>query len=159
MIDVIFAIKFIHLIATGVVLGGWICLILFMLLAHRSGNTAVVALTSQFVVRAEFLVMAPAFALQPISGFPLSYAIGLAPFSEFWIDVSLVLYVGIIVCWLGAVRLERRIRAVTRQAALDAAPLPTAYRPLFRLWCVFAVPLVLGMIAVDAVMVWQPRLD
>jgi uncharacterized membrane protein len=159
MIDVIFAIKFVHLLAAGVMFGTWLCIAVFMLLAHRSGNTAVVALTSQFVISAEKMVVAPAFVLQAGSGFPLAFAIGLSPLGEFWIVVSLLLFAVIIVCWVAALRIEWRIRALSRQAALNAVPLPQAYRGLFRAWSMLAAPILLGMIAVYALMIWQPRLD
>lgn len=159
MIDVIFAIKFAHLLAAAVSLGTWSCVAMFMLLAHRSGNTAVVALISRFVVTAELVLVAPALVLQPLSGFPLAVAIGLSPFGEFWIDVSLVLFAGIVVCWLAVLRIEMRIRGLTREATLNSQPLSAGYRRLFRLWCVLAVPLLLGLAAVYALMVWQPRLD
>ena len=102
MIDAIFAIKFVHLLAAAVMFGTWLCLAIFLVLAHRSGNTSVVALTAQFVVGIEMTVMAAAFALQPISGFPLASAIGLSPLGEFWIVVSLVVYAVILACWLAA---------------------------------------------------------
>src|ERR1700688_2251351 len=159
MIDVIFAIKFVHVLAAGVMFGTWLCLAVFVLFAHRSGNTSVVALTFQFVVRIEMIVMAAAFALQPISGFPLAVAIGLSPLGEFWIVVSLVLYAAILACWLAAVRIELRIRGLTREAALQAVPLSAAYRRLFRSWCLLAGPILVGMAAVYALMIWQPRLD
>jgi uncharacterized membrane protein len=159
MIDVIFAIKFVHVLAAAVMPGVWLALACFMLLAHRSGNTSVVALTAQFVVRIEFTVVAAAVALQPLSGFPLAYAIGLSPFNEFWIDLSLVLYALIAAAWLAAVRIELTIRNVTRVAALNAAPLGADYRRLFRIWSVLAPPILAGMVALFALMIWQPRLD
>src|ERR1700757_4796938 len=100
MIDVIFAIKFVHELAAAVMAGTWFGLALFMLLAHRSGNTAVVALTAQFVVSGEKMLVAPALVLQAVSGLPLAWAIGLSPFSEFWIDVSLVIFAAMLLCWL-----------------------------------------------------------
>jgi uncharacterized membrane protein len=157
MIDAIFAIKFVHVLAAGVMLGTWLCAAVFMVLAHRSGNTAVVALTSQFVVTAEKLVVAGAFALQAVSGFPLAWAIGLTPLSELWIEVSLALFAVVVVCWIAAVRMEMRIRALSRQAALNAVPLPATYNRLFRLWSMLALPILLGMIAIYALMIWQPR--
>jgi uncharacterized membrane protein len=157
MIDVIFAIKFVHELAAAIMAGTWLGLALFMTLAHRSGNTAVVALTAQFVVSAEKILIAPALALQALSGFPLALAIGLSPFAEFWIDLSLVFFVVIVVCWAGALRSEIRIRDLSRQAALNAVPLPAAYRSLFRRWSLCAVPLIVSMIAVYALMIWQPR--
>jgi uncharacterized membrane protein len=130
-----------------------------MLLAHRSGNTSVVALTSQFVVSVEKMIMIAALALQPISGFPLASAIGLSPLSELWIDISLVLYAGIVVCWIAALRIEIRIRGLARDAALNAKPLSDAYRALFRRWAMLAGPILVGMAVVVALMIWQPRLD
>jgi uncharacterized membrane protein len=159
MIDAIFAIKFVHLLAAAVMLGTWLGLAIFLVRAHWSGNTSVVALTAQFVINVELTVVASAFALQPISGFALASAIGLSPLNEFWIVVSLVIYAVILGCWIAAVRIEMRIRGLTREAALNSVPLPPAYRRLFRMWCLLAVPILIGMVGVYALMVWQPRLD
>lgn len=159
MLDTIFAIKFVHILAAAAMFGTWLCLASFMLLAHRSGNTSVVALTSQFVVSVEKMIMIAALALQPISGFPLASAIGLSALSELWIDISLVLYAGIVVCWIAALRIEIRIRGLARDAALNARPLSDAYRALFRRWAMLAGPILVGMAVVVALMIWQPRLD
>src|SRR5579863_8628442 len=122
MLDLIFTIKFVHLLAFALAFGTWLCLAIFMLLAHRSGNTSVVALTSQFVVKVELMVVAAAVVLQPLSGIPLAYAIGLSPLNEFWIVVSSALYVVIVACWAAALYTEMRIRDVTREAALAGVP-------------------------------------
>jgi len=159
MLDVIFTIKFVHVLAVAVMLGSWLCLAIFMVLARRSGNTSVVALTSQFVVKVELMVVAVVLVLPPLSGFPLAFAIGLSPLREFWIVISSLLYVVIVACWVAAVWIERRIRGLTRQAALEGVPLPAAYRRLFRIWCALAAPLLMCMLAVFAFMIWQPRLD
>ena len=159
MIDVIFAFKFIHVLAAAVMAGGSSCVVLFMVLAHRSRNTAVVALTAQFVIRAEWTMLLPAIVAVPVSGVPLAYAIGISPLGELWLDISLPLYAVLLACWIAAVAVELRIRRIARQAALDAVVLPDAYRRLFRLWCALAVPVLTGMIAIYALMVWQPRLD
>jgi uncharacterized membrane protein len=159
MFDLIFSIKFVHVLAAAVMFGTWLGLAIFMVLAHRSRNTSVVAVTAQFVVRIELMVVAAAIALQPISGFPLAWAIGLEPLGEFWIQLSLVLYPAIVIAWLVALRLEMRIRNLTREAALNARPLSDAYRRLFRTWCLLAGPILIGMVAVFALMIWQPRLD
>lgn len=159
MLDLIFTIKFVHVLAVAMSFGTWLCLAIFMLLAHRSGNTSVVALTSQFVVKVELMVVAAALVLQPLSGFPLAFAIGLSPLYEFWIVISSVLYVAILVCWIAAVWIEMRIRGLSRGAALASVPLPAAYRRLFHFWCVLAGPILIGMLAAFAFMIWQPRLD
>jgi uncharacterized membrane protein len=97
--------------------------------------------------------------LPPISGFPLAWAIGLSPLAELWIDISLAIYAGILACWIAVLRIEIRIRGLSRDAALNAVPLPDAYRRLFRTWCMLAGPILAGMMIVVALMIWQPRLD
>src|SRR5271170_6902023 len=159
MLDTIFTIKFVHVLAAAAMFGTWLCLASFMVLAHRSGNTSVVALTTQFVVSVEKMVMIAAIALLPVSGFPLASAIGLSPLSELRIDISLVLYAVIVVCWIAAFRIEIRIRDLAREAALNATRLPEPYRRLFRKWCMLAGPILVGMMIVVALMIWQPRLD
>jgi uncharacterized membrane protein len=157
MLDIILAIKFVHVLAAAAMFGTWLCIAMFVLLAHRSGNTSVVALTSRYVVTVELTVMAAAVVLQPLAGFPLAYAIGLSPLDEFWIVLSVTIYAVVAIAWLVAVITERRIRNLSRDAALETAPLPDAYRRLFRIWCALAVVILAGMIVLFALMIWQPR--
>lgn len=157
MLDVILVIKFVHMIAVAVMFGTWLCIAVFMLFAHGSGNTSVVALTSRFVVRAEIVLMAGAVALQPVSGIPLAWVIGVSPLNEEWLVLSLAIYAGVVAAWLAIVGFEVRVRNITRDAALSGAPLPDAYRRLFRLWSVLAVAFLAGIIAVMALMIWQPQ--
>ena len=159
MIDLILAIKFVHLLAAAAMFGTWLGIAGFMLLAYRSDNPSVVALVAQFVVRIELFVVAAAIALQPISGFPLAWAIGLTPLNEFWIDVSLVLYVAVVAVWLVSLRIEIRLRNLARQAALGRGTLADDYPRLFRIWFALAAFLLAAMIAIILLMVWQPRLD
>jgi len=137
--------------------GTWLAVALFMGLAYRSRNTAVVALISRFAVSVELIVMIAAIALQPISGFALGFVIGLSPLDEFWIVLSLALYGVVVAMWFVALRIEIRIRNLARQAALDSVPLPDAYRRLFRFYSILVWPALGGMVALFLVMVWQPR--
>jgi uncharacterized membrane protein len=159
MIDLIFVFKFIHVVAAAAMFGTWLGMALFMLFAHRSGNTAVVALTSQFVVRLELIVMAGALALQPISGLPLAWSIGVAPLDEPWIVLSLAIYGVVVAAWLGVLRLEFLIRNLAREAALKSQPLPDRYRRLFRFYAALVWPALLAMVVLFALMIWQPRPD
>ena len=159
MIDLILAIKFVHLLAAAAMFGTWLGIAGFMLLAYRSGNPSVVALVAQFAIRIELFVVAAALALQPISGFPLAWAIGLTPLNEFWIDVSLALYVVVVAAWLVSLRIEIRLRNMARQAALGRGTLADAYPRLFRIWFALATVILAAMIAIILLMVWQPRLD
>ena len=159
MIDLILAVKFIHVLFAAAMFGTWIGIAGFMLLAYRSGNPSVVALVAQFAVRIELFVVAAALALQPISGFPLAWAIGLTPLNEFWIDVSQVLYVAVVAIWLVSLRIEIRLRNLARQAALSRGTLADDYPRLFRIWFALAAFLLAAMVAIILLMVWQPRLD
>jgi uncharacterized membrane protein len=136
--------------------GTWVTIALFTLFAYRSANTSVAALTALFVVRAELILMAPAVALQPLAGFPLAVAIG-ARVDEYWIEVSVAVYAAVAVAWLANLIIELRIRKVTQEAALASTPLPDSYRRLFRLWSAITVAGLAGMIAIMALMIWQPH--
>jgi uncharacterized membrane protein len=156
MLDVIFAIKFVHMIAMAVMFGTWTCIALFMLFAYRSRNTSLAAVTALFVVRAELMLMVPAVALQPLAGFPLAVAIG-ARLDEFWIEVSAAIYAAVVVVWLANLIIELRIRKVTQAAARAAKPPPASYRRMFRAWSAFTLIGLAGMIAIMALMIWQPH--
>jgi uncharacterized membrane protein len=159
MIDTILAIKFIHVLAAAVMYGAWLGVAGFMAMAYRSANPSVVALVAQFAVRIELFVIAVALALQPMSGFPLAWAIGLSPLNEFWIELSLVLYGVVVAAWLVALRIEIRLRNIARAAALDRKPLADAYPRLFGIWFALAGIIFAGMTVLILLMVWQPRLD
>jgi uncharacterized membrane protein len=159
MLDLIFALKFIHVLAAAAMFGTWLCLAMIMLRGHRSDNPSVIAVTAQFVVDLEKTIMAAAIAVQPVSGFPLAWSIGLSPLNEFWIVASLVLLVLALACWLAAFRIETRIRGLSRQSALAGVALPDDYRRLFRVWSGVAAVGLLATTAMFALMVWQPRLD
>jgi len=156
--DLIYLFKIVHVVAAAAMFGTYLALAVFMRLAHRSSNTAVAALTARFVVSVEQIVMIPAVALQPLSGFALAQVIGLSMTDEFWIVVSVVLYLVVVAGWLVVLAVEFRIRKLTRQAALDAVPLPDAYRRLFRFYSVLVWPTLAAMVALFALMIWQPRI-
>jgi uncharacterized membrane protein len=159
MLDLIFALKFVHVLAASAMFGTWLCLAMVMLRGHRSDNPSVIAVTAQFVVDLEKMVMAPAITAQFAAGLPLAWAIGISPLNEFWIVVSLGLFVLVLACWLAAFRIETRIRSLSRQSALNAVALPDDYRRLFRTWSAAATLGLLATVAIFALMVWQPRLD
>jgi uncharacterized membrane protein len=158
MLDLILAIKFVHLVGAAAMLGTWLGVAIFMLLAHRSDNPSVVAVTSRFAVTVQLRVMIAAVAIQPISGFALAGAIGVSPVGEFWLVLSLPIYALIVAAWIVALRTEIRIRDLTRQAALDSVPLSEPYRALFRRYSAFTWPALAGTVVLFLLMTWQPKL-
>ena len=129
LLDTIYALKFVHMIAIAVLFGTWLTIAVFTLFARRSRNTSVVAVTALFVVRAEFMLMLPAVVLTPLAGYPLATAIG-ANLDEYWIEVSGAIYAAVAVVWLANLMVERRIRRVTQDAAVNGKPLPDSVSPL-----------------------------
>jgi uncharacterized membrane protein len=156
MLNVILPLKFVHMVSMAVMLGAWLGIAMFMLFGHRYGKAAVMALISAIVVRAELWVMAGAVVLQPLVGFALAYAIGLPP-GAYWLEASAVIYAGVVLVWILNLLVEMRIRRVSKDAALAAAPLPPSYRRLFWLWSLFTIAGLAGMIAIMALMIWQPK--
>jgi uncharacterized membrane protein len=156
MLDVIFAFKFVHMIAMAVMFGTWTCIGLFMLLAYRSGEAPLAALTARFVVRAELTLMIPAIVLQPLVGYRLAVAIG-DRLDEYWLEASVAIYAAVVAAWLGNLIIELRIRNVTQRAALSGKALPAIYRRLFFIWSAISVAGLAGMAAIMALMIWQPH--
>jgi uncharacterized membrane protein len=156
MLNVIFAFKFVHMIAMAVMFGTWTCIALFMLLAYRSGKASLAALTARFVVRAELTLMIPAIVLQPLVGYPLAIAIGVR-LDEYWLETSVAIYAAVVAAWLANLMIELRIRKVTYGAALSDKALPKIYRRLFFIWSAISVAGLAGMAAIMALMIWQPH--
>jgi uncharacterized membrane protein len=156
MLNLILALKFVHMVFMAAMFGTWLGIALFMLFAHRMGHTSVVALISAFVVRAELWVMAGLVVLQPLIGFPLAIAVG-SSMSAYWLEVSVAIYVAVVLVWMSSLLIEMRIRRLSRDAAVAKTPLPPSYRRLFWMWSVLTVTGLGGMIAIMALMVWQPQ--
>jgi uncharacterized membrane protein len=155
--EFIYIYKFIHVLGASVLFGTGLGIAYFMLMAHRTGHAGVIAVIARFVVLADLIFTATAVVVQPVSGWLLARSIGLSPLDESWIVVSLLLYVLVGLCWLPVVFIQMRMRKLAHAAAVDAKPLPEAYRRLFRIWFVLGWPAFLGVLAIFALMVWQPR--
>ena len=52
---------------------------------------------------------------------------------------------------------ELRIRKLSQDAALKSQPLPARYARLFRVWSAVALIGIAGMVAIMALMIWQPQ--
>jgi uncharacterized membrane protein len=159
MIDTILAIKFVHVLFAAVMFGAWLCVAVFMVFAHRSRNASVIALVSQFAVRIELFIVAPAIVIQPLSGFPLGDVIGLSGADDFWVGTSIVIYAVVVLAWLGALRIEFLIRRMAREASLGGKKLAGRYPLLFRIWAALAALIFVGLVLLFLLMVWQPRLN
>ena len=147
--------KFVHVIGATVILGTGSGIAFFMLMAHRSGDTAFIARTARVVVIADVIFTATAVALQPVTGWLLMRQTGLY-FSQHWIAAALVLYLIAGAFWLPVVWIQIRMRDLAQAAATDGSPLPSAYRRLFRIWFWFGVPGFGATLAILFLMIAKP---
>jgi uncharacterized membrane protein len=155
--ELIFIFKFVHLMGASVLFGTGLGIAFFMFMANRTGHAGVIAITSRFVVVADFIFTATAVVVQPLSGFALASAIGLSPFEESWIVWSLVLYVLVGLCWLPVVFIQIRMRNLAQDAAVNSEPVPDEYRRLFRIWFWLGWPAFIGVLVIFVLMIWQPH--
>jgi uncharacterized membrane protein len=153
-----FAVKFLHLIGTAVLLGTGAGIAFFLLIAHRTGEPAIVAAVARIVVLADFLFTATAVAAQPVTGGLLAWLDGYS-LGEGWIVLSMLLYLLTGAFWLPVVWMQLRMRDLAETAARAGQPLPPAYHRLFRTWFVFGFPAFTAVLAILWLMLTRPSID
>ena len=153
--DWVLVLRWLHVIGACVLLGTGAGIAFFMLMAHRTGEAALIAHTARIVVLADWLFTATAVAAQPITGALLAQALGWR-MSEGWIVLSLALYVATGAFWLPVVWMQQRMRTLAETAAASEAPLPRAYHQLFRAWLLSGVPAFAAVLAIIWLMLARP---
>lgn len=140
---------YLHIIGACVLLGTGAGIAFFMLMAHRTGNVALIAGVARIVVIADFLFTATAVVLQPLTGLGLVHVVGY-PLIQTWIVASLFLYAITGAFWLPVVRIQMDMRKLAETALAEGTALPERYYRLFRTWFIFGFP----AFAAVAVIVW-----
>ena len=134
-----FIVKYLHVLGAIVILGTGSGIAFFMLMAHRSRDSAFIARTARTVVIADMWFTLGAVVLQPVSGGILMALSGLT-FAEHWIMASLALYAVAGLFWIPVVFMQIEMRDLARVAAGKNQPLPQRYFALFRRWFLFGIP-------------------
>ena len=153
-----FILKYLHLMGASVLLGTGAGIAFFMLIAHRTGNTATVAAVARIVVLADFLFTATAVVVQPITGVGLAWVVGY-PLTDGWIVLSILLYILTGIFWLPVVWMQMEMRRLATAAAEAGEPLPERYHTLFRTWFVFGFPAFAAVLAIFWLMITRPQID
>jgi uncharacterized membrane protein len=148
--------KFLHIVGTAVLLGTGAGIAFFMLVAHRTGNAAIIAAVARMVVTADFVFTATAVVVQPVTGLLLIYAVGYSLFDG-WIVLSILLYLVTGAFWIPVVFMQMRMRDLAAQAARTGAPLPAAYHRLFRTWFAFGFPAFGAVLIIIWLMIARPQ--
>ncbi|MCC7273627.1 MAG: DUF2269 domain-containing protein [Alphaproteobacteria bacterium] len=149
--------KVAHVIGATVLLGTGAGIAFFMLMAHRTGDPALIAHTAAVVVRADAVFTTSAVVLQPLTGAALAHLAGF-PLASGWIGLSLLLYLAVGALWLPVLWMQARMRDLAREAAHDGGPLPHAYHRLFRAWFACGVPAFAIVVAIVWLMLAKPQL-
>ncbi len=155
---VYFALKYLHLIGATVLLGTGAGIAFFMLMAHRTGDAAIVAAVARMVVIADVLFTATAVVAQPVSGVALAWHVGYA-LGEGWIVLSILLYLFTGAFWLPVVWMQMRMRDLARSAVASRTPLPRAYHRLFWTWFAFGFPAFAAVLGIFWLMMTRPVID
>jgi uncharacterized membrane protein len=155
--DWIAFLRWAHVIGACVLLGTGVGIAFFMIMAHRTGQSALVAHTVRVVVIADWVFTASAVIMQPITGYLLAQAIGW-PMSEGWIVLSLALYLLVGAFWLPVIWMQARIRDLAVEAARVGAPLPPAYFTLYRLWFACGFPAFFAVLGIVWLMLAKPNI-
>jgi uncharacterized membrane protein len=150
-----FILKYLHVLGAIVILGTGTATALFMLLAHRSGEAAFIAATSDIVVFADLLFTTSAVIVQPITGGFLMEMSSTAT-SEPWIVASLILYAIGGLLWLPVLFMQIEMRGLARQAVTGGVPLPSRYHLLFRRRLMFGLPGFAAMMVILWLMIAKP---
>ena len=149
--------KFLHIIGAAVLLGTGAGIAFFMMMAHRTGDAAIVAATARIVVLADFLFTATAVVAQPITGLLLAQAVGYG-LGEDWILASIALYLLTGAFWLPVVWMQMRMRDLAVDAVREGHPLPRTYHRLFWTWFAFGFPAFAAVLVIFWLMIAKPQL-
>ena len=153
-----YVLKFLHVIGATVLLGTGAGIAFFMLLAHRSGNVAVIAGVARIVVIADIVFTATAVVAQPVTGVLLARSVGY-DLTEGWILASIALYLFTGAFWLPVVWMQSRMRRLAEAAAASGSALPAEYHRLFRRWFAFGFPAFTAVLAIFWLMIARPEIS
>jgi uncharacterized membrane protein len=152
-----FLLKYVHLIGAAVLLGTGAGIAFFMLMAHLTKNTAVIAGVARIVVIADFLFTATAVVLQPVTGILLAREAGHS-LTDGWIVLSVALYLFVGAFWLPVVWMQMKMRDLAQAAATAGARLPDRYHRLFWTWFAFGFPAFAAVLAIFWLMMTRPQI-
>ena len=147
--------RWLHVVGACVLLGTGAGIAFFMMMAHHSGDAALIAGTARIVVIADMVFTATAAIAQPLTGWLLARETGW-DLTEGWILASLALYVLTGACWLPVVRIQIVLRGLAAEAARNGAALPPRYHRLTRLWFALGIPAFAAVLAILWLMIARP---
>lgn len=147
--------KWVHVLSATILFGTGLGSAFVKWRADRSGEVAYMARVNAHVVRADWLFTAPAVIVQPVTGLALAHLSGY-PLNAPWVAGAILLYLFAGACWVPAVVIQYRHRAMAAAAAVSGTALPPAYARLARVWFRLGVAAFAALVAVFYLMVGKP---
>lgn len=151
-------IRWLHIIGAAVLLGTGAGIAFFMVMAHRTNDSKIIAHTSRIVVIADYLFTASAVIVQPVSGWLLARLIGW-PLIDGWVALSLILYLVTGAFWLPVVWMQHRMWRLAKSAVDRNAALPPEYHRLYRIWFACGFPAFFSVLAIVWLMTNRPMVN
>ncbi|RFB93343.1 hypothetical protein B5K11_14950 [Rhizobium leguminosarum bv. trifolii] len=146
-----------HVIGATVLFGTGAGIAFFMVMAHRTRDSVLIARVAGTVVIADTIFTATAAIFQPVTGYLLVRSIGWE-LTEGWIALSLLLYLLTGLFWLPVVWIQIRLRDFARAAAASGGALPPAYFSLYRIWFACGFPAFSAVIGILWLMLAKPSI-
>ena len=148
-------VKWLHVLSSTILFGTGLGSAYYMFFTSLTGDARAVARVVGLVVIADWVFTLTTIVLQPVTGLLLAH-LAQIPLTSRWILWSTVLYFVAGACWIPVVMIQIRMHRLARAAAADDAPLPAAYRRLFRWWTALGVPAFVALVIVFYLMVAKP---
>jgi uncharacterized membrane protein len=146
-----------HIISSTVLFGTGMGTAFQMVASHYRADVRAMAVTAKNVVLADWLFTTTSGFIQPVTGVALAYMVGF-PLTSSWLEVTYVLYVLALICWLPVVGLQMRIARLAGEAAAANMPLPRAYHRAYWTWFWLGWPAFGALIVVFYLMTAKPAL-
>jgi uncharacterized membrane protein len=148
-------VKWLHVLSSTLLFGTGLGSAYYMFFTSLSGEARSVARVIGLVVIADWVFTLTTIVLQPVTGLLLAH-IAQIPLASRWIVWSTVLYFVAGACWIPVVVIQIRMHRLAKAAAANDAPLPDAYRRLFRWWTALGIPAFFALVIVFYLMVAKP---
>ena len=147
--------KTVHILSSTLLFGTGLGTAFHGWMANRSGVLAARRVVNRNVELADWLFIAPAVIVQPVTGVWLAHLAGFALTTP-WLMAAIALYILVGACWLPVVAIQIAMRRIA-EATPDGGTLPARYHRLARWWFVLGWPAFIGVIAILWLMVAKPE--
>ena len=150
-----FVLKWLHIVASVLLVGTGFGSAFFLYFANRSGNLSAQAVVCRLVVRVDWWFVCPTAVIQPLSGIAMAMITGWSLTTP-WLAASLALYILAGICWLPAIWLQLQMAKMAIDAHHRGNALPTQYWRYAWIWQRLGYPAFLAMLLVYYLMISKP---